>query len=208
MEFRLQNSAALLCALAAFYASVAQAQSPITLTDALAQAWARHPASQSAAARMAEIEAKRSAATSLTPSSPTLALSQLSDSLFANQGRRATEEHPHLELGRTRRGGRIGQCRGRCNRITTGFNKIETCRGAARSALGAGHCARGRFSRHAQSSGYPCARRRCSVARARRRSRACGCKPCSKRPAVGRIGRCPSPRCYVARGISCANADG
>jgi outer membrane protein, heavy metal efflux system len=91
MEFRLQRCAARLCALGALYASCSFAQSPIAVADAFAQAWARHPASQSAAARLAEIEAKRNAASALTPSSPTLAISQLSDSRFSNQGRRATE---------------------------------------------------------------------------------------------------------------------
>lgn len=67
------------------------AQSPIMMSDALAQAWARHPASQSAAARAEEIAARQRAAASLTPAPPTLALSQLSDARFANSGRRATE---------------------------------------------------------------------------------------------------------------------
>jgi outer membrane protein, heavy metal efflux system len=91
MEFRLRNSATVLGLLCAISAACSFAQTPIAMADAFARAWARHPASQSAAARLAEIEAKRNAAASLTPSSPTLAISQLSDSRFANQGKRATE---------------------------------------------------------------------------------------------------------------------
>jgi outer membrane protein, heavy metal efflux system len=91
MAFRLRSGAAMVCGASVFFAALTHAQSPITIADALAHAWARHPASQSAAARMAETEAKRAAAASFTPTSPTLALSQLSDSRFSNQGRRATE---------------------------------------------------------------------------------------------------------------------
>ncbi len=92
MEFRLRFNASLIAAtLFATSAATAYAQSPITLADAVSLAWARHPASQSAAARMGEVNARRNAAASLTPSSPTLMLSQLSDARFANTGRRATE---------------------------------------------------------------------------------------------------------------------
>ncbi len=91
MGFRLLNRRTALAALCVAFSPLVCAQSPIKIADALAQAWARHPASQSAAVRAEEIVARQSAAASLTPSPPTLALSQLSDARFANLGRRATE---------------------------------------------------------------------------------------------------------------------
>ncbi len=91
MEFRLLSSKISWGAACLALTPLVSAQSPITVADALSQAWARHPASQSAAARAEEIAARQSAAASLTPSSPTLQLSQLSDARFANAGRRATE---------------------------------------------------------------------------------------------------------------------
>jgi cobalt-zinc-cadmium efflux system outer membrane protein len=72
------------CLLAA--ASYAQ-----TLGNALEQAWARHPQSRALVAREAETQARAEVAGGLTPTPPSLSLSNVNDRLNANAGKEAWE---------------------------------------------------------------------------------------------------------------------
>ena len=98
MAFRLLRYLTLSSVVSAILSPLASAQTPISFADALALAWAKHPASQSAAARTDEASARRNAAASFTPSSPTLALAKISDSPFAKSGRRAVEAELSIPL--------------------------------------------------------------------------------------------------------------
>lgn len=62
-----------------------------TLGHAVAQAWSRHPQAAALQAREVEAQARGEVAAGLTPSPPSIALSQLSDRFYANQGKQEWE---------------------------------------------------------------------------------------------------------------------
>lgn len=69
-------------------AAASQAQ---TLGAALEQAWSRHPQALAFSAREAEVQARADLAAGLTPTPPSLSLSNVSDRLNANAGKDAWE---------------------------------------------------------------------------------------------------------------------
>jgi len=68
------------------------------LHDALEQAWLRNPQGQALLAAQDEIHAARAASDSLTPSAPTLSVSQRGDQFNANRGQREWEAKLGLPL--------------------------------------------------------------------------------------------------------------
>ena len=69
-----------------------------SLHDALEQAWQRNPQGQALIAAQDEIQAARDAAGGLTPSAPTLSVSQRGDQFNANRGQREWEAKLGLPL--------------------------------------------------------------------------------------------------------------
>lgn len=69
-----------------------------SLHEALEKAWLRHPQGQALGAAGAEIQARRAAAESLTPTPPSLSMSQRGDQFNANRGQREWEAEIGLPL--------------------------------------------------------------------------------------------------------------